>query len=92
MPQLAMKSHQPFVSVQSFLYLIVYLGAATGEPLFFLFWSDDPLITVDKSPSGSKIGKSTDARIIAASIYQPNRLKVNNNAPPTCCNLVADAT
>jgi hypothetical protein len=39
---------------------------------------------VDKSPSGSMIGKSTDKSRIEVSIYHPINVTARSNPAPTC--------
>lgn len=43
---------------------------------------DFPLTTVERSPTGSEMGKSTDSRMMAKKIHQPNMQVTKVKAPP----------
>jgi hypothetical protein len=58
----------------------------------FDFLSLAPLITVDKSPKGNPIGKSTPSNTKPANRYQPSNEATSNKPAPTCCNFVPRAT
>lgn len=65
---------------------------ALAQLFFFCCLSLYPGILVDKSPSGTKMGKSTAKSTRAKKMYHPIKVAARSKPAPTCWYVVAAAT